>query len=274
MIKSISYWSFPEGMKLKDRMKLAKATGFEAIELTLEGPGAEINMTTTAAEIKAIKQMADKIGLQTPTFATGLYWSEPMILDGGKINKTGLDICKKSLQLAKAIGATTALTIPCTVTPGLPYDMAYDKSLEVLQKLAPAAEKAGVSIGVEYVWNKFLLSPLEFRNFVDACGSPMVKAYFDVGNVLASGYPDQWIRILGDRISAVHFKDFKRSIADLDGFVDLLEGDVPWDAVMQALQAIKYDGAVTAEMMPPYQHFPEYLLQATSGAMDMILGRT
>jgi L-ribulose-5-phosphate 3-epimerase len=273
VIKSISYWSFPAGMKLKSRMKLAKDAGFEAIELTLEGPGAEINMKTTAAEIKAIKQMADKIGLQTPTFATGLYWSEPMILDGGKVNKVGLDICKKSLQLAQAIGATTALTIPCTVTPDLPYDMAYDKSLEALKKLAPLAEKAGVSIAIEYVWNKFLLSPLEFRNFIDEAGSPMIKAYFDVGNVMASGYPDQWIRILGDRISAVHFKDFKRSIADLDGFVDLLEGDVPWDAVMKALKAIKYDGAVTAEMMPPYQHFPEYLLHATSGAMDMILGR-
>lgn len=271
MIKSISYWSFAEGTKLKDRMQLAKDAGYEAIELTLEGPGAEINMNTTAAEIKQIKQMADKMGLQTPTFATGLYWSEPMILDGGKINKTGLDICKKSLQIAKAIGATTALTIPCTVTPGLPYDMAYEKSVAVLKKLAPAAEKAGVSIGVEYVWNKFLLSPLEFRSFLDEIGSPMVKAYFDVGNVMASGYPDQWIRILGDRISAIHFKDFKRSIADLDGFVDLLEGDVPWDAVMQALRAIKYDGAVTAEMMPPYQYFPQRLLEATSKSMDAIL---
>lgn len=273
MIKSISYWSFPAGMALEARMKLAKDCGFEAIELTLEGPGAEINMSTSAADLKKIKAMADKIGLQTPTFATGLYWSEPMILDGGKINKMGLDICKKSLQFAKIIGANTALTIPCTVTPGLPYDMAYEKSVEVLKKLVPEAEKQGVSIGVEYVWNKFLLSPLEFRNFLDEIGSPMVKAYFDVGNVMAAGYPDQWIRILGDRISAVHFKDFKRSIADLDGFVDLLEGDVPWDAVMKALKAIKYDWAVTAEMMPPYQHFPEYLLKATSGAMDLILGR-
>ncbi len=94
-----------------------------------------------------------------------------------------------------------------------------------------------------------------------------------MGNVLASGYPDQWIRILGARISAVHFKDFKRSIADLDGFVDLLEGDVPWDAVMKALREIKYDGAVTAEMMPPYRYFPERLLEATSRSMDAILGR-
>lgn len=273
MIKSISYWSFPAGMKLKEIFQLAKDCGYEAVELTLEGKGAEISMDSKADEIKRIKALAESMDIQTPTFATGLYWSEPMILDGGKINKTGLDICKKSLKFAGIIGATTALTIPCTVTPDLPYDLAYTKSVEVLKRLAPEAEKAGVSIGVEYVWNKFLLSPLEFRSFLDEIGSPMVKAYFDVGNVMAQGYPDQWIRILGDRISAIHFKDFKRSIADLDGFVDLLEGDVPWDAVMKALKSIKYDGAVTAEMMPPYQHFPQRLLQATSDSMDYILGR-
>ncbi len=273
MIKSISYWSFPAGMPLPERMQLAKDVGFEAIELTLEGPEAEINMKTTAAQIAAIKKTADKIGLQTPTFATGLFWTEPLVADGGKINKAGMDICKKMLQLAKAIGATTILVVPCTVSPALPYDVAYEKSLQALKKLAPEAEKAGVRIGVEYVWNKFLLSPLEFRNFLDEIGSPFVTAYFDVGNVMASGYPDQWIRILGERISAVHFKDFKRSIADLDGFVDLLEGDVPWDAVMKALREIKYDGAVTAEMMPPYRYFPERLLEATSQSMDAILGR-
>jgi len=273
MIKSISYWSFPAELKLKERMTLAKAAGYEAIELTLEGEGAEISMKTSVADLKKIKKMADKMGLQTPTFATGLYWSDPLILDGGVVNQRGVDICKKCLQFARIIGATTALTIPCTVTPGLPYDMAYKKSVQVLKKLVPEAEKTGVSIAVEYVWNKFLLSPLEFRGFLDEIGSPMVTAYFDVGNVMASGYPDQWIRILGSRISAVHFKDFKRSIADLDGFVDLLEGDVPWDAVMKALKAIKYDGAVTAEMMPPYQHFPQRLLEATSKSMDAILGR-
>jgi L-ribulose-5-phosphate 3-epimerase len=273
MIKSISFWSFPAGMKLKEIFKVAKAAGYEAVELTLEGKGAEISMESKADDLKKIKAMAEKAGLQTPTFATGLYWSEPMILDGGKINKTGLDICKKSLQFAKLLGATTALTIPCTVTPGLPYDLAYAKSVEVLKKCVPEAEKTGVSIGVEYVWNKFLLSPLEFRNFLDEIGSPLVKAYFDVGNVMASGYPDQWIRILGSRISAVHFKDFKRSIADLDGFVDLLEGDVPWEAVMQALRDVKYDWAVTAEMMPPYRHFPLRLVEATSKSMDAILGR-
>jgi L-ribulose-5-phosphate 3-epimerase len=270
VIKSISFWSFPAGLPLKEVFKRAKAAGFEAVELTLEAEG-EITLKSTAAELKAIRKLAESMGLCTPTFATGLYWSEPIILDGGKTNPQGVEVCKQSLACAKALGASTALTIPCTVTPGLPYDLAYEKSVAALKKLAPLAEKAKVKIGVEYVWNKFLLSPLEFRGFLDEIGSEWVSAYFDVGNVLQSGYPDQWIRILGCRTSAVHFKDFKRSIGTIEGFIDLLEGDCPWEAVMKALKAVKYDGAVTAEMMPPYGFFPQRLIEATSKSMDAIL---
>jgi hexulose-6-phosphate isomerase len=270
VIKSISFWSFPTGLPLKEVFKRAKAAGFEAVELTLEAKG-EITLKTTATELKAIRRLAESMGLCTPTFATGLYWSEPIILDGGKTNPRGVEVCKRSLECAKALGAGTALTIPCTVTPGLPYDLAYEKSVAALKKLAPLAEKAKVKIGVEYVWNKFLLSPLEFRCFLDEVGSEWVSAYFDVGNVLQSGYPDQWIKILGSRVSAVHFKDFKRSIGTIEGFIDLLEGDCPWEAVMKALKAVKYDGAVTAEMMPPYGFFPQRLIEATSKSMDAIL---
>lgn len=270
MIKSISFWSFPAGLSLKEIFQRAKDAGFEAVELTLEAQG-EITLGTSAADLKAIRKVAESMGLCVPTFATGLYWSEPIITAGGKTNPKGVEICKKALECAKLLGASTALTIPASVTPDLPYDVAYEKSVAVLKKLAPVAEKAQVKIGVEYVWNNFLLSPLEFRNFLDEVGSEWVSAYFDVGNVLRTGYPEQWIKILGSRISAVHFKDFRRDIGTIPGFVDLLEGDVDWGAVMKALKAIKYDGAVTGEMMPAYPWFPQRLIEATSKSMDAIL---
>lgn len=270
MIKSISFWSFPADLKLKQIFQLAKDAGFEAIELTLEAQG-EITLKTSAADLKAIRQAAEGAGLCVPTFATGLYWAEPIIVDGGKTNPKGVEILKKSLECAKALGAGTALTIPASVTSTLPYDVAYEKSIAALKKLAPVAEKAKVKIGVEYVWNNFLLSPLEFARFLDEIGSEWVSAYFDVGNVLRTGFPEQWIKILGSRISAVHFKDFRREIGTIPGFVDLLEGDVDWAAVMKALKSIKYEGAVTAEMMPPYPFFPQRLIEATSKSMDAIL---
>ena len=62
---------------------------------------------------------------------------------------------------------------------------------------------------MEEVWNKFLISPIEFARYVDSFKSPWVRAYFDVGNVLLFGYSQDWIRTLGKRIVKVHLKDFK-----------------------------------------------------------------
>ena len=97
--------------------------------------------------------------------------------------------------------------------------------------------------------------------------------YMDVGNVMAGGYPQQWIRILGKRIKRVHLKDFKVAVGTAEGFCDLLEGDVPWPEVIKALKEIGYDGPLTAEMIPLYKHYPEVRLKNTSNAMDAILGR-
>lgn len=273
MIKSVSFWSFPGGMTIEEILRTAKNLGYEAVELTVEAAG-EITVDTSADDLKRIRECADSLGMQLPTIATGLNWSFPLVGPDPALCAKGIAVAKKELEVAQIFGAKTVLSVPCTVTPEFPYDVAYDRLVDLLRgELGDAAEAAGVYFGIEYVWNKFLLSPLEFRNMLDEVGRKFVAAYFDVGNVLTAGYPDQWIRILGSRIKAVHFKDFRCSVGTIDGFIDLLEGDVPWDRVMAALRDTGYDFAVTAEMMPPYPHFPLRLLEATSKSMDAILGR-
>ncbi len=274
MIKSISFWSFPEGMTIEQRMTMAKDYGFEAIELTVEGEG-EITPDSSPDEMQKFVDMADRIGLKLPTMATGLGWAFPAIGPDPEVCAKGIEIIRTSLKLGAALGAETFLVVPGTVTADYPYDEAYDDCVDVFSELAEDAEEAGVYIGLEYVWNKFLLSPLEFAGIIDEIDEEYVQAYFDVGNVIPNGFPEQWIRILGGRIKAVHFKDFRESIGTgtFDGFVDLLEGDVPWEAVMEALEEIGYDGPVTGEMMPPYPHHPERLIEATSKSLDAILGR-
>ena len=145
-----------------------------------------------------------------------------------------------------------------------------------MQELAGFAESKKISIGIENVWNKFLLSPLEMRSFIDSIGSDYVGAYLDVGNVVYSGYPEQWVKILGKRIKKVHFKDYRREVGNVAGFVDLLSGDINYPAVITELKKIGYESFVSAEMIPPapfYKHYPEQLIFNTSGAMDRILGR-
>jgi hexulose-6-phosphate isomerase len=146
------------------------------------------------------------------------------------------------------------------------YDVCFERAREAVKQILPTAEKLGVFLAIENVWNKFLLSPLEMRDFIDSFKSKNVGSYFDVGNVLLTGYPEQWIKILGKRIKRVHIKDFKKTFGTAEGFVDLLEGDVNFESIKKELAAINYDGFVTAEMIPFAPGRPE----KTANAMKKI----
>ena len=170
------------------------------------------------------------------------------------------------LEVASWLKVNTILVVPGAVDvifdptrPVVSYEVVYQRAQESLKKLVPLAEKFKVNIAIENVWNKFLLSPLEMRHFVDEFDSEYLGVYFDVGNVILYGYPEQWIKILGKRIKKVHFKDFKREIGTLAGFVNLLYGDVNWPAVIKALQDVQYDDYVIAELFPP-QYYSESII--------------
>ncbi|MCX5757003.1 MAG: sugar phosphate isomerase/epimerase, partial [Candidatus Hydrogenedentes bacterium] len=190
--------------------------------------------------------------------------SDPAMRDKGK------DAIAKLLQLAKWLGVDTLLTVPGMVTPEISYDMALENTLDAIQDLVPAAERLGVCIAIENVWNKFLLSPVETRDFIDQFQSPQVGAYFDIGNIVAYGYPEHWIRILGERIRMVHAKDFRASTGTMDGFVMLLEGNVDWPAVMAAFREVGYDKALVAEY-GPYAHSLDAMLRHVRTSLETIL---
>lgn len=255
-----SYWMFEGGLEGKkpivDAMKEAKKLGFDAIELCIAGQGVLIDKTTKE-ECKIIVAEAKRIGIEISSVASGESWGKSPTANDAKVRKAIIEFTKKALQITKWLGTDVYLFVPGAVdvfflpeAEVIPYDICYKRATEAVAKLVPTAEKLGVTIAIENVWNKFLLSPLEMRGFIDSFQSKRVCAYFDVGNVLLTGYPEQWIKILGKRIKRIHIKDFKKSVGTVDGFVDLLEGDVDFTAVKKALAAIGYKGYVTAEMIP------------------------
>ena len=277
MKKAISGWCFP-GKSVNESMAEAKAAGFDGIELTLEESG-ETGLDSTPAKWAEIRAYADEIGLSIHSVATGLLWSYPLTSDDEEVREKGIKVVEKQLDMAETFGADAILIIPGAVDARfipnfkpVPYDTAYERAFAAVMRLKEKAEAKKVHIGVENVWNMFLMSPLEMREFIDKIGSPYVGVYFDVGNVVATGFPEDWIRILGKRIRKVHFKDYRISVGGLDGFVDLLSGDVNWPAVMDAFREVGYDGWVTAEMIPPYTHHPEQNVINACGAMRKILG--
>lgn len=276
MRKSINFWSFVN-KDVYEAMELAKDAGFEGIELALMESG-DLTPDSTDEQLARIKARADELGIAIPSLASGLCWGPSFTADDPAEREQAHQIVVSQLRAAKALGADTILVIPGSVSvefvperPVVPYDVCWDRALAEMKRLAPIAEEYGVHIGIENVWNKFLLSPLEMRAFVDAVGSDYVGVYLDVGNVLYAGYPEQWIRILGNRIKKVHFKDYRFAPGGLNCFVDLLSGDVNWPEVMKAFREIGYDGWAAGEMIPNYAYASDQIVYNTSASMDRIL---
>lgn len=271
MKKGISIWAFPAGTRLDDAFLMAKRAGFDGVEVALSDTG-ELTLDITEAELAEIKAAADNAGITLYSVASGIYWKHPFTANDRKTAETARAYGRKQIEIAAALGCDTVLIVPGVVSGAgepfgnIPYDVAYDRALAAMTGLAAYGKEKGVAVGVENVWNKFLLSPLEMRDFVDKTGA---AAYFDAGNVLVNGYPEHWIDILGGRIVKVHIKDFVRKIGNITGFVDLLAGDVNFAATMAALRRAGYDGFVTAEVSP-YPKAPEVLLKNTALAMDAI----
>jgi hexulose-6-phosphate isomerase len=155
------------------------------------------------------------------------------------------------------------------------YDVAYERARDAVSEIAEELTTGlfSGSLCIENVWNKFLLSPIEMRRFVDEIGSDLVGVYFDVGNVMLYGFPDHWIRILGSRIRRVHLKDFRCAVGTIDGFTGLLQGDTDWPAVTSALVDIGYRSYLTAEVLPAYKHYGDRLIHECANAIDAITGR-
>ena len=282
MIKSINYWSFPGGLEgskdIGEAFDEAKRAGFEAVELCC-GDGGRLSLKTAEKQCTAIRNKADRAGVAIASLASGIYWGYNLGCNKVSTRNRAEQATKKMLQIAQWLGTDALLFIPGAVdvffdagAEVIPYDILFARVKQGMKRLLRTAGQCGVALCIENVWNKFLLSPIEMRDLIDGFDSEYVASYFDVGNVLAYGYPEQWIRVLGKRIKRVHLKDYKAEVGTAAGFCDLLEGDVNWPAVMKAFKGIGYNGYCTAEMIPVYGNAPEVRIRNTSAAMDAIFG--
>jgi len=175
------------------------------------------------------------------------HWKFPLSSGDRAVVEKSLAGMRTSLHNAKFWGADAVLLVPGVVNAQTSYREAWTRSQKEIRTLLPLAEELKVVIAIEEVWNKFLLSPLEMVKYIDEFQSPWIRTFFDVGNVVLYGYPQNWIRTLGSRIAKVHLKDFKRTE---DGYVwvNLGDGDVDWAAVRQAFPDIGYSGSAVTEL--------------------------
>jgi hexulose-6-phosphate isomerase len=241
---AVEYNMLPAKFSILERFQIAKDAGFERLECPT---------TPDQSDAETMKASAEKTGLVIHSVMNADHWKYPFSSADPQVVEKSLDGARVSIRNAHLWGAETVLLVPAVVNAQTSYKDAYLRSQPAIRKLIPLAEELNVTLALEEVWNKFLLSPLEFARYIDEYDSPRVRAYFDVGNVVLYGYPQDWIRTLGKRIAKLHIKDFsfrrdpatKKLVAD---WVPLGEGDIDWRSVYEALRDVGYQGTATLEL--------------------------
>ena len=281
--KAINYWvlgGFEGGKTPYQAIDDAGNFGLDGVELTY---GDCLEVEITEDECKRIVSYADKKGVGLKTLAAGFYWGCSLGSDDPEERNKAISFTEKYIKVASWLNVDRILVIPGAVDvawdesrPVTSYKSVWENSTDSIKQILKTAKEYKINICLENVWNKFLLSPMEFKFYLDQFDSEFVGIYFDVGNAVLNGYPEHWIEILGDKIKAIHFKNFKRDDCGgvLHGFgEDLPEGDVNFKNVLNELEKVGYNGPVTAEMIP-FSRLPDLVLPdmdlAEKTAKDLI----
>lgn len=258
----------PSLVKMLDPLKKA---GFEGIQLGVMDQVGELTPRTSNADVAKLAKACRDAGIEPHSIYGGITFFRE---DEGE-RKRALEQSKRVLELAAGLGATTILIHPGGLSPSVPYDDCWKFAVEGLNALKRQAESTHIRLGLENVWNRFLMSPLEFKRILAEVDSPSVGIWFDIGNVVVFGYPEQWIRILGRKpIVGLHIKDFKRGPSDhfgtYDGFVPLFHGSINWPVVMRELVNQGIDEYLVTEVSLGYQPLPD-ALKEISHQLDVLM---
>jgi L-ribulose-5-phosphate 3-epimerase len=251
------------GKPLDEFLPAAAKAGFDCVELMV-GTSPELPLDATPHQIKAVQ---DKVKAHNLTLnSLALFCSDGNLLDPLPARQAAIEGFKKGLHTAKALGVKMVLMTSGRLRPDLFYEDGYNNGIAAFKELAKTAEALDIDIAVEFVWNGFLFSPIEFRNFLDAIGSPKIGFYFDPGNMIVFQQPTHWVRALKNHIKGVHFKDWTGG--PLDGkWTGLLEGKVDYPGVMKELKSSSFQGAFISEVDPALQDLSQTVQAARKVAL-------
>lgn len=213
-------------------MRIARDAGFEGIELEVgDGPAGEL------------RQAADAAGIVIHSVHCWENYSKPLTSPEPAVRDAGIAATLATLEAAHVMGAGAILLVPGIVGADATYDEVDRRSRDVIrQAILPEAERRGITIVVENVWNGFLLSPYDCARYIDAFASPGVRLCLDVGNILF-GRPEGWIDIAGHCLGGLHLKDLRHwhRLRQYE-LVRVGEGDIDWRAVRAALARSGFSG--------------------------------
>ncbi|MEM7227541.1 MAG: sugar phosphate isomerase/epimerase family protein [Planctomycetota bacterium] len=241
--KAVKLGMVSDGTTVAEKFQLLRDLGYDGVEVS----------RPSSLPISALIEARDQTGLPIHGVVNSQHWGQPLSHPDAAVRDAGRTALEQALRDCKTLGGSTVLLVPAVVNKEISYFDAYTRSQTEIRRVLPLAEELGVRIALENVWNNFLLSPMEAARYVDEFESSWIGWYFDVGNIVAYGWPEQWVRILGSRIIKLDAKEYSRTKQNEEGRwrgfdVKLLDGDCDWSAVMTALDEIGFAGWMTAEL--------------------------
>ena len=227
--KAVKYHMVTGKLSVKDKFQMVQDLGFDGIE-TRVALGEK-----NRALVDAYRDASQQTGL--PIHGV-IHSSNPTLTE--------------AVEQAKYLGANSVLhVVPYNQKIG--YFENYQQTQRTIQAATSRAEEKQVMILLENVWATFLIDPVAMARYIDEINSPMVGAYFDVGNVVRWGWPPHWIEVLGSRIKKLDIKEYDLKIAMSEGMRNgfqqpLGSGSIDWKKVREQLTRINYQGWATAEV--------------------------
>ncbi|MBI3830751.1 MAG: sugar phosphate isomerase/epimerase [Planctomycetes bacterium] len=229
---------------LDEDLRRTKELGYEAIELVFSDEG-QPGIDAPNDQIAGVRKACDKLGLEICSIIATRKDAGSLLSPKKDERAKRVAILKRGLEIAEILGVNGMLLHPGQLEATDTYERAWNDCRDALKALAPEAAKRKCAIAIENVWNKFILSPREAKQFADEVGSPWVGIYLDTANLIHYGFTEVWIRELKDRIKKVHVKDYKRRPPE---WTQLMDGDCNWPEIMKELRAMKFDGALVSEV--------------------------
>jgi L-ribulose-5-phosphate 3-epimerase len=221
-------------------LTVAKEIGLDGVQVDMGTVANDMHLRRPQVQ-KAYLEASKRTGVAIASLAEAAFWDAPLRTDprAAKWLDESIDVCK-------ALGVT--VTMPACFELDMNDKPGIDHFVAVLKKIAPKAEKLGVTIGLEN-W----LSAEDHRRLLDRIGSPAVKVYYDVGNSTDKGRNIlKEIRSLGKLICEFHFKDGRHLLG---------QGRIDFKQVRKALDDIRYSGWLNIEAAAPNGVVADYTTQ-------------
>jgi hexulose-6-phosphate isomerase len=275
MKKAIGDTIFPKGMSFDDGLKLLKKAGYDGVELWL-GDRPWFQMNTTDSQLREMLKKIEDTGLQVSHVANSLDWDENVSSREPAKREAAFRHIRRQIEASQIFNTDAILIVAGLVTEQAPYNEVYQRCVEALKKLGSEAQSAKVKIGVENCNSeqKFLLSPREFNQFLTDVDNPWVGIHLDVGNIHDTGFPEQWIEMLGPHITRMHLKDtlvHRGRCGNQSVYTNIFLGDNNWRAIRDAMTKVGYDGWLIAEMEAQYHYAPDQQIYDTAAALNRVM---